>query len=111
MPGRHIELAVVPAGALRLAGLADLRRRIAVDHRDELAVGLQVGDPTAADRHEPEIPLVVEGAAFEKPGLVRTADIGEFLDRTDTLRQWWQTPGLHRPGVGGSRGGLLRRRL
>ena len=68
VPGRQVELAVVPAGALRLAGLADLRRRVAVDHRDELAVRRQIGNPAAADRDEPEIALGVERAAFEKLG-------------------------------------------
>ena len=51
--GGQVELAVEPAGALRLAGLTQLGRRVAVEHRDELAIRRQIRDPAAADRHEP----------------------------------------------------------
>ena len=100
MTGSQVELAVLPAGALWLAGHPDLLRRIAVDHRDQLAVGLEVGDPSTADADKPKISLVVEGAAFEKLALRGIADIGKFLDRSDPRRQRRQTPWLHRAGVG-----------
>ena len=100
MTGGQVERAVLPAGALWLAGHPDLLRRIAVDHRDQLAVGLEVGDPSTADADKPKISLVVEGAAFEKLALRSIADIGEFLDRSDPRWQRRQTPWLHRAGVG-----------
>ena len=98
VPGRQVELAVVPARALRLAGLPQFRRRIAVEDRDQLAVRGQIGNPAAADRHEPQIALGIERAAFEKLALRRAADIGEFFHRADPRRQWRQSPGLNRAG-------------
>src|SRR5205823_160703 len=74
-------------------------RRIAVDRRNELAVGLEIGDPAAADTDKPQIALVVERTAFEKFGLRRVLDVGEFLDRPDPGRQRRQPPGLDRAGV------------
>src|SRR5438270_7038243 len=100
MTGGQVELAVLPAGALWFAGHPDLLRRIAVDYRDQLAVGLEIGDPPTADADKPQISLVVEGAAFEKLALRSIADIGEFLDRSDPRWQRRQTPWLHRAGVG-----------
>src|SRR5260221_5543697 len=94
MASRQVELAIVKARALRFAGLADLRRRIAIDHGHQLAVRLQIGNPAAADPDKPQIALVVERAAFEKLALGRVADIGKFLDRPDPLRQRWQPPWL-----------------
>src|SRR5207248_11325713 len=83
MTGGQVELAVLPAGALWLAGHPDLVRRIAVDYRDQLAVGLEIGDPPTADADKPQISLVIDGAAFEKLALRGIADIGKFLDRSD----------------------------
>ena len=87
MAGGQVQLAVMPARPLRLTGLTDVFRRVAVDHRDQFALGGQIGDPAAADPDEPEIALGVEGAAFEKPALRRIFDVGEFLDLPDPLRQ------------------------
>src|SRR5437763_17093723 len=100
MTGGQVELAVLPAGALWFAGHPDLLRRIAVDFRDQLAVGLEIGDPPTADADKPQISLVIEGAAFEKLALRSIANIGEFLDRSDPRWQRRQTPWLHRAGVG-----------
>ena len=96
VPRRQVELAVVPPRALRLAGLTEISRRVAVEHRDQLAVRGQVGDPAAADRHEPQIALGVERAAFEELTLRRVADVGEFFHWADACRQWRQAPRLHR---------------
>src|SRR5262249_3466007 len=84
--GRQIELALVPTSALRLARLPQLRRRVAVEHRHQLAIRCQVGYPAPANRHEPEITLAVERTTFQKLALRRVADIGEFFDRPDSRR-------------------------
>ena len=68
--GRQVELAVLPAGTLRLAGLADIVRRVAVDDRHQLAIGLEIRDPAAADADKPKIALVVECATLEASRLV-----------------------------------------
>src|SRR3954465_14767808 len=98
----------MPPRALRLAGLADVFRRVAVDYRDQLPLWGQVGDPAAANPDKPEISLGVERTAFEKPALGRVFDVGEFLDRPDVLRQGRQAPGLDRTRIGALRLGLGR---
>src|SRR5262249_31692046 len=90
--GRQIELALVPASALRLARLPQFRSRVEVEHRTQLAIRVQVGYPATANRHEPEIPLAVERATFQKLALRRVTDIGEFFDWPDSRRQWRQPP-------------------
>src|SRR4029077_18772859 len=90
----NVELAILPAGALRFAGLAIVFRRVTVDYRDQLAVRLKVRDPPAAHRGEPQITLVVESAAFKELALRGIADIGEFLDRSNPLRQRRRPPPL-----------------
>src|SRR5258707_570521 len=89
-------------GALRLAGLADFRRGVAIDHRDQLAVGLQIGNPAAANPYEPQVSLSVERTPLEEFALRRVVNVREFLDRTHVRWQRWQPPGLH-----WSRGGRL----
>src|SRR5882757_8104623 len=95
---RVVELAVVPARALRLTGLTQVRRRVAIEYRDQLRVRGQIRGPAAADRHEPQIALGVEGAAFEELPLRRVADVGEFFHRADAYWQWRQAPRLNRAG-------------
>src|SRR5262249_58179929 len=110
MAGVQVELAILPAGALRLAGLAIVFRRVTVDHRDQLAVRLKVRDPSAADPDEPQVTLLVESAALEELALRGIADIGEFLDRSNPLRQRRQPPRLDRPRIGRLGGRLSKSR-
>src|ERR1700712_1127639 len=108
VPRRQVKLAVVPTRALRLTGLAQVRWRIAIESRYQLGVWSQVGNPSAADRYEPQIASGVERAAFEKLTLRRVADIGEFFDLADPGRQWRQAPRLALAGglgLGGTGGG------
>ena len=64
VPRGQIEFPVVPPSALGLAGLPEIVGRVAIDHRDQFAIGRQVRNPAAADRHKPQITLLVERAAF-----------------------------------------------
>src|SRR5215471_7896583 len=109
MTRRQVELTILKAGALRLAGLANLRRRVAIDHWHQLTVGLQIGDPAAANADKPEVSLSVERAPLEELALRRIVNVGEFLDRADPCRQRRQPPWLHRSRVG-RLGRRLRRR-
>src|SRR5262249_51193506 len=58
VPGRQVEFPVEPAAALRLAGLTQLGRRVAVDHRHQLDIRCKIRDPAAADSHEHRLPWV-----------------------------------------------------
>src|SRR5262249_58158754 len=80
MTRRQVELAILKAGALRLAGLADLRRRVAVDHWHQLTVGLQIGDPATANADKPQVSLGIERAPLQELALRRIVNVGEFLD-------------------------------
>src|SRR5579859_163851 len=101
MPGRHVELAVVPPGALRLACRADISLRIAVEYRDELRVGREIRYPTTVDRDEPEVACLIESTSLEKFPLRFIVNVGKQRDRPDTWRRRRHTPRLH---------GLRRRR-
>jgi len=83
---------------LRLTGLTEFRRRVAIEYRNKPGVWGQIGDPSAADRNEPKITLNVECAALEKLTLRRIADVGEFFHRTDPWGQWRQAPRLNLAG-------------
>src|ERR1700722_13795602 len=107
MTRRKVEFAIVPPRALRFTGLAKIRGGIAIEYWDQLGIRGQIRNPPAADCHEPQIALTVERSAFEELALRRVADVGEFLDRTDTCRQWRQTPWLSQTGglsLGGASG-------
>src|SRR5215470_530673 len=95
VPRRYVELALEPACALRLAGLTQLPRWVAVEPGDQLAVWRQIRNPSAADRHEPQIALSVERPALQELALRRAADIGEFFHWADARWQWRQPPGLN----------------
>ena len=91
----------MPAGALRLAGLADLRRRVALDHWHKFSVGLQIGDPAAAKADKPQVSLSIERAPLQELALRRIVNVGEFLDRADPCRQRRQPQGCTGPALVG----------
>ena len=77
MAGRDVKLAVMPTRALRLACGTEISFRVAVKHGDQLPVGSEVGHPSAADRDEPEVAFLIEGAALKKLALRLIVDIRE----------------------------------
>ena len=96
MAGRDVKLAVMPTRALRLAcGTKIIAFRIAVKPGTSFPSGVRIGHPSAADRDEPEVAVVIEGAALKKLALRLVVDISEQRYRPDTRRRGRKTPRLH----------------
>src|SRR5579872_2881940 len=95
MPGRHIELAVMPTGALRLACRTDISLRIAVEYGDELRIWRKIRYPATVDRDEPEVACLIESTSLEKFPLRFIVNVGKQGDRPDTRWRRRHTPRLH----------------